>query len=87
MFYDKTYLNNQITCLASTDYFDFEYNNSVDLSTNYYNKIETCNLLANEVSTTGDASISGNLEAQRLTLNKPSNDSETPLKITNNNQN
>ena len=35
-----------------------------------------------------DTTISGNLEAQKLILNKPSNDSETtPLNITNNNQN
>ena len=41
----------------------------------------TCNLTYN-----GDSG-SGILDAQRLTLNKPSNDSETPLKIVNNNQN
>ena len=34
----------------------------------------------------GDTTTSGSLEAQRLTLNKPSNDSETPLKIANNSQ-
>ena len=40
-----------------------------------------CNLACN-----GDSS-SGILDAQRLTLNKPSNDSETPLTIINNNPN
>ena len=39
------------------------------------------------VNQNGNTTISGNLDAQRLTLNKPSNDSVTPLKITNNNQN
>ena len=41
----------------------------------------------NNVNIYKDTAISGILNAQRLTLNKPSNDSETPLKITNNNQN
>ena len=59
--YDKTYLDNQIAGLVSTDYSNLKYTNSVDLFTNYYNKIETGSLLANKVSTTGDASISGNL--------------------------
>ena len=40
-----------------------------------------------KVSIYKDTTVSGNLDAQRLTLNKPSNDSETPLKITNNNRN
>ena len=31
--------------------------------------------------------MSGNLDAQRSTLNEPSNDSETPLNIINNNRN
>ena len=39
------------------------------------------------VSQNGDTTKSGNLEAQRLTLNKLSNDSDSPFKITNNNQN
>ena len=59
--YDKTYLDNQITSLVSTDCLKLNYTNSVGLFTNYYNKIETGNLLANKVSTTGDASISSNL--------------------------
>ena len=41
----------------------------------------------NNVNIYKDTAISGILNAQRLTLNKPSNDSETPLKITNNNRN
>ena len=69
-FYDKAYLDNQfslkadvsqLTGLVSTDYLDLKYTNSVDLFTNHYNKIEIGNLLANKVSTTGDASISSNL--------------------------
>ena len=35
----------------------------------------------------GDTTISGNLESQRLTINKPSNDDDIPLQIINNNQN
>ena len=30
-FYDKTYLDNQITGLVSNDYLNLEYTNSVDL--------------------------------------------------------
>ena len=45
-----TYLDNQITGLLSTGYINFKYTN-----------IETDNLLANKVSSTGDASISSNL--------------------------
>ena len=41
----------------------------------------------NKVNMYKDTTISGHLDAQRLTLNKPSNDSETPLKLTNNNPN
>ena len=41
----------------------------------------------NKVDIYKDTTISGNSGAQRLALNKPSNDSETPLKITNNSQN
>ena len=36
---------------------------------------------------TGDAVIRGNLESQRLTINKPSNVYDIPLQIINNNQN
>ena len=60
--YGKPYLDNQITGLVSTGYLNLKYTNSVDVSTNYHNKIDTCNLLANKISTTGDASISGNLD-------------------------
>ena len=41
----------------------------------------------NKVNIYKDTTISGNLDAQRLPLNKPSNDSQTPLKINNNNPN
>ena len=37
----------------------------------------------NKVNIYKDTSISENIKAQRLTLNKPSNDHETPLKIVN----
>ena len=52
--YDKTYLDNQfnlkadvsqLTVRVTTDYLTTKYNNSVDLSTYYYNKTETCNML------------------------------------------
>ena len=51
----------QLAGLLSIDYLDLKYTNSVDLSTKYYNQIKIDNLLANKVSTTGDASISSNL--------------------------
>ena len=51
----------QLTNLVQSDYLELKYINSVGLSTDYYNKIESGNLLTNKVSTTGDASISGNL--------------------------
>ena len=60
--YDKPYSDNQITYLVSTGYLNLKYYNSADLSTNFYNKIETEKLLANKVSTTGDVSTSGNLD-------------------------
>ena len=41
----------------------------------------------NKVNVYKDTSISGNLEPQRSTINKPSNDDDIPLRITNNNQN
>ena len=40
----------------------------------------------NKVNIYKDTSISGNLESQRLTINKPSNDDDIPLQIINNNQ-
>ena len=53
-FCDKAYLDNQssskadvsqLTELVTTDYLTTEYINSVDLSTDYYNKTETGNML------------------------------------------
>ena len=41
----------------------------------------------NKVDNYKDTAISGNLESQRLTINKPSNDDDIPLQIINNNQN
>ena len=76
----RTYLDNQIIGLVSTAYLNFKCPNSVDLSTNYYDKIETGNLLANKVSTTGDASVSGNLEVQRLYI---TNSTARPIEINN----
>ena len=70
-FYDKAYLDNQFSLTADvsrlaglvpTGYLELKYTNSVDLTTDYYNKIETGNLLANKVSTAGDTTISGNLD-------------------------
>ena len=50
-----------LTSLVSTDYLKLNYTNSVDVSTDYYDKAETDNLLANKVFTTGNTSISGDL--------------------------
>ena len=47
-FYDKAYLNNQTTGFVSTDYLNWKCTNSVDLSANYKNKIETGSSLANK---------------------------------------
>ena len=67
--YDRTYLYNQIAGLVSTGYLNLKYTNSVDLSTNYFNKIGTGSLLANKIATTGYASISGNLNvAGRISI-------------------
>ena len=41
----------------------------------------------NNITWYEDTTISGSLEAQKLILNKPSNDSETPLKIAKSSQN
>ena len=82
-FYDKAHLDNrfslktdvsQLTGLASTDYLDLKYTNSVDLTAWYNKKADIDNVLlyystgsyvdynlANKVSTTGDAPISPNL--------------------------
>ena len=51
-FYDRTYIDNQISGLVTTGYLNLKYTNSVDLSTNYYNKTETDNLLTNYYTTT-----------------------------------
>ena len=68
-YYNKTDTDNLLAGLVTTDYLTLKYADSVDLSLNYYNKTENDNLLANKVSTTGtgDVSISGNWEPQRLT--------------------
>ena len=68
----------QLTGLVTSDYLEIRYTNSVDLTTYYYKKtaIDTMLLsystgsyvdynLANKVSTTGDASISGNLDVEQ----------------------
>ena len=64
----------ELTGLVSTDYFELKYINSVDLTIDCYKKTDIDNILlyystgsyvgynlANKVSTTGDATISGNL--------------------------
>ena len=73
-FYSKLYIDNMFLTSAQKGAL-------------YYTKTDTGKLLSNNVSTTGDVSISGNLEAQKLILNKQSDDNVTPLKIFNNNQN
>ena len=44
-------------------------------------------VIRNKVNVNKDATRSGNSDAQRLPLNKPGNDSNTPLNMTNNNRN
>ena len=39
------------------------------------------------IQSNGTTTVSGNLESQRLTINKPSHDDDIPLQIINNNQN
>ena len=65
----------QLTGLVTSDYLELKFTYSVDLTTGYYRKTDIDNVLfsystgsyvdynlANKVSTTGDASISGNLD-------------------------
>ena len=47
---------------------------------NFYNKTDTDYLLANKVSTTGDATISGTLDVQRLSI---TNTTSRPIEINN----
>ena len=54
--------SSQLSSFASLDYLHLKYSDSVDIASNYYNKTENDNLLANKVSTTGDVSLSGNLD-------------------------
>ena len=90
-FYDDVYLDNQFSLKAdapntvTTNYLTINYTNTVGLTSVYYNKAETGNMLlsystgsyvdynfytktdtdnslANKVSTTGDATTSGNLD-------------------------
>ena len=77
-FYNKTDTGNLLAGLVTTDYLTLKYTDSVDLSLNYYNKTENDNLLANKVSTTGDATISGTLNAQRLYI---TNTTSRPIEI------
>ena len=69
----------QLTGLVSTDCLDLKYTNSVDLTTDYYKKTDIDNMLlsystgsyvgynlANKVSTTGDAPISGDLDVGKV---------------------
>ena len=77
VYYNKTETGNMLLSYSTGSYVGY----------NLYTKTDTDNLLANKVSTTGDATISGNLESQRLAINKPSNDDDIPLQTINNNQN
>ena len=88
----------QLTSLVSTHYLDLKCTNRVDLTTYYYKKTDIdkmlvsystgsyvdCNL-ANKVSTTGDATISGILDVGKvLTLKRIPGVSDTsPLAIIN----
>ena len=71
-FYDKAYLDNQFSLkadlselanLVTTEYLNAKYTNSVDLTTIYYNKTETDNMLNQKVNTSGNSSIQGELDA------------------------
>ena len=68
----KTYLDNhfslkadlsELTNLVANEYLTAKYTNSVDLTTVYYNKIETGNMLNQKVNTSGNSSIQGRLDA------------------------
>ena len=65
----------QLTCLETSGYLELKYTNGVDLTTGYHKKTDIGTMLlsystgsyvdynlANKVPTTGDASISGNLD-------------------------
>ena len=92
----------ELTSLVTTDYLELKYTNSVDLTIDYYKKTDIDNMLlsystgsyvdynlANKVSTTGDASISGNLDVgEVLILQRITGVTDTPpLKINNSSNN
>ena len=52
----------ELANLVTTEYLHAKYTNSVDLTTVYYNKTETDNILNQKVNTSG-GTIQGELEA------------------------
>ena len=70
--YDKAYLDNQfswkaelqeLTNLVTTEYLTTKYTISVDVTSVFYNKTETGNVLNQKVNTSGNSSIPGGLDA------------------------
>ena len=80
--YAKTEINSILTSNYSSiedrDQLFLAYSTTKQINEAYYDKTGTYYLLSNKVSTTGtgDVSKSGNLESQRLAINKPSNDDD-----------
>ena len=70
VYYNKTETSKMLLSYSTGSYADY----------NLYTKTDTGNLLANKVSTTGDATISGTLNAQRLSI---SNTTSRPIEINN----
>ena len=85
----------QLSGLVSTDDLDLKYTDSVDLTTDYHKKADIDNMLlsystgsyvdynlANKVSTTGDASISWNLDVSKaLNSQRHPTESDTILLV------
>ena len=81
-FYDKLYLDNQFSLKADasnhynkteTDNLLLSYATGSYVDFTFYNKSDTDYLLANKVSTTGDATISGNLDVGKVKFSTKSN--------------
>ena len=69
VYYNKTETGNMLS-----------YSTGSYVDDNFYTKADTDNFLANKVSTTGDATISGALNAQRLSI---TNTTSKPIEINN----
>ena len=73
-------LNSNYSTIEDRDQLFLAYPSTNQINEAYYDKAETDYLLANKVSTTGDVSMSGTLNAQRLSI---TNTTPRPIEINN----